>query len=206
VEATYLTMSWGVGFFDADNDMDLDLFIANGHIYPQVDSFPQYGESYNQPNKFFLNEQGRLKEYPLQGICLSSRGTAFGDYDNDGDIDILVTNIDAPPTLLRNDTDNQNSWLTLKLVGTKINKFAIGAIVRATTGNLTQMREVRSGNSYASQNDMRVHFGLGHSVKVDILEVIWPDGEVTQLSDIPARQILTIRQEKMEDCNGQIGR
>ena len=195
-EATYQQMSWGVGFFDADNDTDLDLFIANGHIYPQVDSFPQYGESYNQLNQFFLNEQGHFKEYPLQGIRLSSRGVAFGDYDNDGDVDILVTNIDAPPTLLRNDGDNRNSWLTLKLVGTKSNKFAIGAIVRATTGKLTQVREVRSGNSYASQNDMRVHFGLGDSIKVDQLEVIWPNGQVTQLSDIPVRQEFTIRQEK----------
>ena len=201
VEATHVTMSWGVGLFDADNDMDLDLFIANGHIFPQVDSFPQYGESYDQLNKFFLNEHGRFKESPLQGIRLSSRGAAFGDYDNDGDIDILVTNIDAPPTLLRNDRGNQNSWLILKLVGTKPNIFAIGAIVRATTGKLTQVREVRSGNSYASQNDMRVHFGLGDSVKVDQLEVIWPDGEVTRLSDIPARQMLTIRQKRAMTTN-----
>ena len=119
-QRTYLPMSWGTGFFDYDNDMDLDLFIANGHIYPQVDSHLAYGESYTQPNQLFNNSKDYFKETTSEAgdgfkIRLSSRGTAFADYDNDGDLDVLVINMDALPTLLRNDGGNAKNWLSIEL-------------------------------------------------------------------------------------------
>jgi hypothetical protein len=199
-QPTYLPMSWGTGFFDYDNDGDLDLFIANGHIYPQVDAHLEYGETYAQINQLFENREGHFEDVTSAAghgfqVLLSSRGCAFADYDNDGDVDILITNMDAPPTLLRNDGGVQRNWLIVQLEGTISNRAGIGAIIRVKTGNLIQMREIRSGNSYVSQNDLRAHLGLGNYERIDEIEVRWPSGGISKLAGVPARQILKIVEE-----------
>ena len=221
-QPTYLPMSWGVSFFDYDNDTDLDLFIANGHIYPQVDTHLEYGELYAQPDQLFQNITHLPKE-PIDGTHqlkldrplgevlnfklvtesigldrrLSSRGTAFADYDNDGDIDLLVTHMDAPPTLLRNDTmsnRHQRNWLLIDLEGTISNRSGVGSKIHVTVGNLTLVREVRSGSGYVSQNDLRAHFGLGEANLIDHLQVKWLSGSVSNLYKITPSQIIHLRE------------
>jgi predicted nucleotidyltransferase len=173
-------LGWGVGFVDVDNDGLLDLFIANGHVYPDV---ARTGTStYRQRNQLFRNVgRGRFAHVTeaaggLQ-IEKSSRGAAFGDYDNDGDVDVLVVAIDDRPTLLRNDTDSGH-WITVRLEGTKSNRDAVGAKVTLEAGGRRQVAEVRSGGSYISHNDMRVHFGMGDAAAVDRLVIRWPSGLV----------------------------
>jgi hypothetical protein len=125
----------------------------------------------------------------------SSRGAAFGDYDNDGDIDVLVLNMSDLPSLLRNDGGNKQNWIKLKLIGTKCNRTAIGARVRAIVGNHAQMDEVRSGSSVMSQSDLRIHFGLGKAPSVDLIEVKWPTTQkIERFEKVKANQILTIRE------------
>ena len=124
----------------------------------------------------------------------SSRGAAFGDYDDDGDIDILVVNLDDRPTLLRNDTVSGNHWITIGLVGTKSNRAAIGARVRVTAGGRTQVSEIRSGGSYLSQNDRRAHFGLAAAERVEQVEIRWPNGLVETAKDLPADRFYVARE------------
>ena len=185
-KTTFTTLGWGTSFFDYDHDGDLDLFIANGHIYPQLDAVEGHTERYRQSNQLFRNDDGRFEEVTEQagpGLALvqSSRGAAFGDYDNDGDIDIAVFNIDDTPNLLRNKGGNDRHWLQVKTVGTKSNRLGIGARIRIRVDSLVQLREIRSGSSYLSQNDMRAHFGLGERTRVDTVEVRWPSGRWTAL-------------------------
>ncbi len=125
----------------------------------------------------------------------SSRGIAFGDYDNDGDIDVLILNMNDPPSLLRNDGGNQNNWIKIKLLGTKCNRTAIGARVRVVTGKHAQIDEVHSGTSVMSQSDLRLHFGLGQAKVVDLIEVKWPTTQkVERFTNVEANQILTIQE------------
>ena len=125
----------------------------------------------------------------------SSRGCAFGDYDNDGDIDVLVLNMNDYPSLLRNDGGNKNNWISIKLLGTQCNRTAIGARVRVQTGKHAQMDEVHSGTSVMSQSDLRIHFGLGSFPKADLIEVKWPTTQnVERFSNIDANQFLTIKE------------
>ena len=204
-------LAWGVSFFDYDNDGYQDLFIANGHLQENVREFDPIG-FYEQPNLLFRNNrdgtfdevgmgsgQGSVGEDvilpPLERV---SRGAAFADYDNDGDLDLLVTNLRASPDLLRNDGENRNAWLILKLVGTRSNRDAIGARVKVRTGKATQIREVRSGSSYLSQNDMRLHFGLGRYKQVDLIQIRWPSGLHERLEKIQANQILTLIEGKLD--------
>ena len=124
-----------------------------------------------------------------------AEGAAFGDYDNDGDVDALVLNMSDVPSLLRNDGGNRQNWIKIKLIGTKCNRTAIGARIRAVVGNHAQMDEVRSGSSVMSQNDLRLHFGLGKAQGVDVLEVKWPTTQkIEKFSNVKANQILTIRE------------
>jgi predicted nucleotidyltransferase len=174
-------LGWGVGFVDVDNDGLLDLFISNGHVYPDV---ARTGTStYLQRNQLFRNVgRGRfahVTEGAGAGLQIekSSRGAAFGDYDNDGDVDVLVVTIDDRPILLRNETSG-GRWITVRLEGTKSNRDAIGAKVTVEAGGRRQVAEVRSGGSYISHNDMRVHFGLGDAAAVDRLVIRWPSGLV----------------------------
>ena len=176
-------LKWGVGLVDADNDADLDVFVANGHVYPSADRSGQ-GTTFLQPKQLFRNDGGRRFEDVTRtagsGLLLekSSRGAAFGDYDNDGDIDVLVLNLNDRPSLLRNDTRTGNHWVTIRLEGTRSNRDGIGARIRLRAGGRTQTLEVRSGGSYLSHNDIRAHAGLGAATRIDSIEIRWPSGAV----------------------------
>ena len=192
---TYL--GWGVGFVDVDNDSLLDLFIANGHVYPDVD---RTGTStYRQRNQLFRNVgRGRFRHITtdVAGPLLveqSSRGAAFGDYDNDGDLDILVSVIDGRPILLRNDSSGGH-WITLRLEGTASNRSAIGARVTIQAGARRQVAEVRSGGSYISHNDLRVHFGLGTATAAERVTIRWPTGDVERLGSLPSDRFYVARE------------
>ena len=196
---TYVSLSWGTAFFDYDNDGALDLFIANGHIYSQLDGVEGHAETYRQPNQLFRNQGGRFvdvsdKAGPGMALVQSSRGAVFGDYDNDGDVDVAVINIDDRPNLLRNDGGNAGHWLQVKTVGTRSNRMGIGARVRVRSDSLVQVREVRSGSSYLSQNDTRAHFGLGERTRVDTVEVRWPSGMVDRLVDVAADRLIVVQE------------
>ena len=187
-------LAWGVDFVDFNNDGWLDLFIANGHLDDNIAEIDPIG-TYAQPNQLFLNDQGiRFSDNPDAAIAQQkvSRGTAFGDMDNDGDIDIVVSNLKDTPTVLRNDGDNTSQWLAVKLIGTHCNRDAIGTRVTIVSGGLTQMREVKSGSGYLSQNDLRLHFGLGAAVSVDVLTVRWLCGKVQTVQNIETNQVLVI--------------
>jgi enediyne biosynthesis protein E4 len=173
-------VGWGCGFFDFDNDGWPDLLLVNGHAFPEVDRL-NIDIRYRERAILYRNERGRfvdISESSGPGIVEkhSSRGAAFGDYDNDGAVEVLVNNQNETPSLLRQAVKPANHWIALKLEGVKANRSAIGARVRITAGSLTQTGEVRSGGSYLSQNDLRLHFGLGGETKVDKVEIIWPGG------------------------------
>lgn len=198
-EMTYNDLSWGCGFFDYDNDADPDILIVNGHIYPQVDDDPSLGESYAQLPLLIEQRGGRLVDVRRErgpGLLekRSARGSAFGDIDNDGDLDILITAMDTPPLLLRNDGGNANHWLQLRLLDAAHGRDALNALVHVTAGGRTQSGELRSGASYASQNAMRVHFGLGAAAVVERVEIRWPGGRKTTLENVRADQVLTVRE------------
>ncbi len=190
-------LAWGVGFVDFNNDGWLDLFIANGHLDDNIAEIDPIG-TYPQPNQLFLNNGGvNFSELTDGAIAIPkvSRGTAFGDTDNDGDIDIVVSNLKDSPTLLRNDGGNAAQWLAVKLVGTHCNRDAIGARVTVVSGDLTQIREVKSGSGYLSQNDLRLHFGLGTAASVDRLTVRWTCGKIQTLRDLETNQMLVISEK-----------
>lgn len=192
-------LGWGCGFFDADNDGWLDIFYVNGHVYPEVDRL-NIGISYREPMVFYKNwGNGKFKDVsqaagPAFSEKVAGRGCAFGDFDNDGVVDILVNPINDLPRLLKCTNTSGNHWITLKLVGTKSNRSAIGARVRCVTGKRQQMDEVRSGGSFMSQNDLRIHFGLGEATQVDLLEISWPSGPTDRLTNVKSDQFLTVRE------------
>jgi hypothetical protein len=199
-EATFPALTFGVGFLDYDNDGWPDLFAANGHVQDAIERIdPQC--TFSQPRQLFRNlGSGRFADVSAQagpGIMTPAvgRGAAFGDWDDDGDVDILVTNNGGPAMLLRNEVGRRRHWLSLRLVGRAPNRDAIGARVRLRAGGRTQVREVRSGGSYASASDFRLHFGLGDASTADSLEIHWPDGAVTRHRDLPADRRLTLRQD-----------
>jgi hypothetical protein len=193
-------VAWGCGFLDYDNDGWADILQVNGHVYPEIDRYG-FSQSFNEPRIVYRNMgNGRFVDVSEQmgpGIRArhSSRGAAFGDYDNDGDVDVLVLNMNELPSLLRNDGGSHGRWIKLKLVGTACNRTAIGARVRVTTGRHVQMDEVRSGGSVMSQSDLRLHFGLGTASVADAVEVRWPTTRrVERFTAVKANQILTIRE------------
>ena len=189
-------VAWGTKFFDVDSDGDQDLFVANGHTYPQVEE-REWDERYAQRNQLFLNTgSGRFRELVSAGpglaLARSGRGAAFGGLGNDGDVDVVISNVDDSPTILRNDTARKGHWLTIRLVGKSPNEPAIGARVTAVIPGRKLTREVRSGGSYLSQNDLRLHFGLGSAQRLDRLLVRWPDGRERVLEDVPVDCFLTV--------------
>jgi hypothetical protein len=195
MKPTYPFVSWGTSFFDFDNDGWLDLFVANGHVYPQVDTISG-GTPYRQPMMLFRNHRdgtfddvsSALASMPAQ----SRRGAAFGDINNDGNVDVVVLNVGESPSLLLNRNASANHRVLFKLIGTKSNKAAIGARVTVKAGTLTQFSEVRGGASYLSQNDLRLHFGLSSNAKMSEVNIRWPNGETEVLHDVPADFIYTV--------------
>jgi hypothetical protein len=194
MKSTYPFVSWGTAFFDMDNDGWLDLFVANGHVYPQVDTILG-GTPYRQPMLLFRNHRDGTFDDVSQALAgmspESRRGAAFGDINNDGNVDIVVLNVGEPPSLLLNHNDASNHRVLFRLVGVKSNKAAIGARVTVKAGTLVQFSEVRGGASYLSQNDLRLHFGLGTNDKMDEVAIRWPNGETEILKDVPADFIYT---------------
>ncbi len=193
-------VAWGCGFVDYDNDGWPDIMQVNGHVYPQIDGH-NIGQSYRNPRLVYKNlGNGQFKDVSAElgpGISdqFSSRGAAFGDYDNDGDIDAVILNLGDTPSLLRNDGGNKQNWIKMKLVGTVCNRTAIGARVRVITGKHIQMDEVHSGSSVMSQSDLRLHFGLGKAQTADLIEVRWPTTQkIERFAQVKANQILTIRE------------
>ena len=190
-------LAWGVDFIDFNNDGWLDLFIANGHLDDNIAEMDPIG-TYPQPNQLFLNNRGiNFSEIPDATIAQRkvSRGTAFGDIDNDGDVDVVISNLKDSPTVLRNDGGNASRWLSVKLIGTHCNRDAIGARVTVVSGGLTQIREVKSGSGYISQNDLRLHFGLADATRVDTLTVRWSCGKRQTLQDVETNQVLVISEK-----------
>ncbi|MBI4530858.1 MAG: CRTAC1 family protein [Candidatus Latescibacteria bacterium] len=248
-QASWMSVGWGTGFIDYDNDGDKDLFVANGHVYPQVDLY-DFGMSYRETNQLFENRgEGDGSRHAQRapgsrrtdggvaggGVVFTdvsasagpglmvkkvSRGACFGDYDNDGDLDIYIANLDDTPTLLRNDrvvdrsppvpvygdsprkreqgsmVGNQYHWLIVKTTGVMSNRDGIGARVRVVTGTLEQIREIRAGDGFLSRSDPRAHFGLGTCDSADLVEVRWSSGTVDQLRDVAADQIITVKEKE----------
>ena len=196
-KATTPLVGWGTGFVDFVNDGWLDIFEVNGHVYPQMD-YIKGAAGYKQPVLLYRNNRDRTFEdiTALSGLDklppASRRGAAFGDLNNDGKIDILMLNVGQPPTLLLNRTRTSNHAVLFKLIGTKSNKAAIGARVSVTAGGVVQFTEVRSGTSYLSQNDLRLHFGLGKETTMDTVEVSWPSGKKEIYKDLASDFIYTI--------------
>jgi enediyne biosynthesis protein E4 len=189
---------WGAGIVDLDNDGYPDLFLVTGNVYPELES-KLAGYPYKTPRVIFRNlGKGKFEELietagPGVEAAHSSRGCAFGDFDNDGDLDILIINLNEPPSLLRNDVSGKNHWLKVKLIGTKSNRSAIGARVLARYGDKQQVQEVLSQSSYCSNNDSRLHFGLGSATAADF-DIRWPSGAKQTFRNVAADQLVVIRE------------
>jgi enediyne biosynthesis protein E4 len=201
-DATFEYLGFGAGFLDYDNDGWLDLFIANGHVYPEVEH-SKTGEHYLQPCQLLHNERnGQFRETTHEageGFALlhAGRGAAFGDLFNDGNMDVLVNNNDGPPTLLRNQGGSAKPaphWISLQLIGTRSNRDAIGARVFLTAGGMRQRRDQKSGGSYLSSSDPRLHFGLGSAATVDSIEVRWPSGLKQEVRNLSCDTFYTLRE------------
>ncbi|QQS47421.1 MAG: CRTAC1 family protein [Acidobacteriota bacterium] len=196
-------VGWGCGFFDYDNDGWLDLLAVNGHVYPQLET-AKLKIAYAQRKLLYRNNRnGTFVEIGAEaGSSLSepsvSRGAAFGDLDNDGDVDVVINNLDGAPVILRNDGGNRNNFLVIELIGSKSGHDAYGARVKVTAGDFVQVAEKRSGGSYLSQNDSRLHFGLEQRTKVDAVEVRWPGGAVQKLTSPSANSLIRIVEQGSE--------
>jgi hypothetical protein len=198
-------LGWGCGFFDMDNDGWPDILICNGHVYPEVEQLTTEA-GYAQRKLLYKNlRNGHFAEVSLQGGSgisdpVAARGAAFGDFDNDGDIDVVVNTVNEFPQLLRCDSRTGNNWIKVRTIGTKSNRSGIGARLKCVTKPAAeaqpheQIDEVRSGGGYFSQNDLRIHFGLGKADKVDLLEVHWPSGQIDTLKNIKPNQLIFVKE------------
>jgi hypothetical protein len=192
-------VGWGDAFVDFANSGWQDVFIVNGHVYPQVEQIST-GLKYLEPKLLFLNQRnGTFKDISkLAGGALQipqvSRGLAIGDLFNDGRLEAVIENLKGQPMILRPEGGPQNHWISFQLEGVECNRLALNARVRATAGDLVQLREVISGGSYLSQNDLRVHFGLGDHTRVDKAEVLWPDGKVETLTNLVVDHFYSVRE------------
>jgi len=185
-------LGWGTGFLDFDNDGWKDVFVANGHVYPQVDKY-DWGTTWAQRPLLFKNKNGKtfdlLPAATGGGLAVvkSARGLGLGDLDNDGRVDVVLNNCDDMPTVLHNETKDAGHWLSVRLIGGKQSpRDAIGATVWLTADGKRQRADVISGASYCSQSDLRLHFGLGKAAKVDKLEIRWPSGsrEISEVTGV----------------------
>jgi len=190
-------LGWGCGFMDADNDGWPDIFLVNGHVYPEVEKLSTEA-GYAQRKVLYRNLQnGKFEDVSARAgsavmDATPARGCAFGDYNNDGAVDILINTVNAAPDLLKCERDNRNNWITIKAIGVKSNRSGIGARIKCTTEDGSQIDEVRSGGSYYSQGDLRVHFGLGKQDRVKRLEITWPSGRVDSISGIAGNKFITV--------------
>jgi hypothetical protein len=190
-------VKWGTAFSDFDNDGWLDLIVVSGHVYPQVDQLPAQG-GYREPRTLSMNQRnGTFCDASEQaGPALMekrvSRGLAVGDLFNSGNLDVVINDLDGPPSVLRNRGIPDRHWITFELAGSKSNRLGIGARLKLVASGMTQTEEVRSGGSYLSQNDIRVHFGLGTATKIDSLEVRWPSGKVDLIKNLDADRYYAI--------------
>ena len=203
-DATRPFLSFGGGFFDYDNDGWLDLFIANGHVYPNVEK-TNPGSHYKQINLLIHNErEGRFSNVTAAAAASGNafsvrhlgRGAAFADFFNEGHVDIVVGNNDDPPLLLKNSSGGSNHFVSFKLIGTRSNRDAIGARLRIQAGGTAQIREIAGGGSYLSQSDLRAHFGLGGSTRIDAVQVSWPSGLKQQFRDLQADRFYVLEEGK----------
>jgi len=198
-------LGWGVGFFDMDNDGWADILVCNGHVYPEVEQL-RTEAAYAQRKLLYRNlRNGHFDDVSLQagpGISapVPARGAAFGDFDNDGDIDIVVNCVNELPQLIRCDSTTGNHWIKVRTIGTKSNRSGIGARIKCVARipgiekAVEQVDEVRSGGSYFSQNDLRVHFGLGKANKVDLLQIRWPSGLVEELKNLEVDRLIHVKE------------
>jgi hypothetical protein len=192
-------VGWGDAFVDFANNGWQDIFLVNGHVYPQVDQIPERA-SYHQPKLLFLNQRnGAFKDISQSAgdairIPQVSRGMAIGDLFNDGHLEAVVENLSGQPMILRPEGGPLNHWISFELEGVRSNRLALNARVRVTAGNLTQLGEVISGGSYLSQSDLRLHFGLADHERVDAATILWPDGTTETLKNLAADRFYTVRQ------------
>jgi len=192
-------LGWGTMFFDFDNDGWPDLILANGHVYPEVDKF-HLGSGYMEPRLLYHNNgNGTFTDVsatagPAFDAVFSARGLAVGDFWNDGQLSVVISNVYARPSLLVNTSHSGNHWVAFKTVGTRSNRDGIGAKITVKAGKRTLVDEVRSGSSYISQNDLRVHFGLGSAVKIDAVQVRWPSGLVEHFDNLSIDAIHTLKE------------
>ena len=196
-------VGWGCGFFDFDNDGWKDILLVNGHVFPEIE---RLGIDIRYKDRAILyrnSGDGKfadISESAGPGVLErhSARGAAFGDYDNDGLIEVLINNQNEPPSLLKQASRPPNHWVLVKLTGSRSNRSALGAKVKLTAGGRAQFDEVRSGGSYLSQNDLRLHFGLGQAPRVDRIEIEWPSGARQVLRDVPADRIIPIEEPRQD--------
>ena len=192
----YLPLGFGTKLFDFDNDGYVDIYVTNGHV---IDNIQLYNSrlSYMQKDLLYHNERGRFRDVsaesgPALNIKHVGRGAATADFDNDGDLDIVVSNCGQAPILMRNDGGNKNHWIAIKARGRESNSFGVGARVRVESGGRTQIKEIYSAGSYLSSSDLRLYFGLGSERKVKQIEILWPSGKRQTLSDLAANKTVVL--------------